>query len=105
MPLYKDLSFFKENRHKNFDGPFLKPGTLVERDAGIYRCKNCGFEVAVKYRDLFPVENQCKDHCGKWTPPASVAFGPVQWQLVALVNEHPDHPQPQTPSEKKRKNS
>jgi hypothetical protein len=73
VALYKDASKLAKHESTAFDEK-LKPGTVVS-NSGIYRCSNCGDEIAANKGNPLPPQNH---HQHK--PPA-----PILWQLLVCA--------------------
>ncbi len=73
MVLYKYNNCFQQNNHKNFDTE-LSPGNIPP-DSGIYRCVNCGDEIAANKGNPLPPQNHHQHN-----PPS-----PIRWKLVACA--------------------
>ncbi len=73
MALYKYNGNLAQSDHAAFDTE-LKPGTVVN-NSGIYRCVNCGDEIAANKNNPLPPQNhhQHKDNT------------PIKWQLLVCA--------------------
>jgi len=86
MAFYHDENVIEKIDHIQFEKPWL-PGQYIDCP-GIYRCKNCGFEVAVARGERLPDTRACRDHLTpKWIPAARLAGGPVEWCLIVVAND------------------
>lgn len=74
MAWYKDISKLTHNSHANFDKEW-KPGETPP-DAGIYRCKGCGDEIASNKGVQLPSQNHSQH-----TP----AQGAIRWQMIVCA--------------------
>ena len=71
MALYQDGKYLEQQKHAAFDAD-LKPGTIVS-NSGIYRCINCGDEVAANKGNPLPPQNHHQHReTGK----------PILWRLL-----------------------
>jgi hypothetical protein len=73
MALYKYSTNLKQNDSSAFDGK-LKPGTVVS-NSGIYRCANCGDEIAANKGNPLPPQNHHQHTPAK----------PIEWQLMVCA--------------------
>ncbi|BCM18628.1 hypothetical protein MJ8_24000 [Mesorhizobium sp. J8] len=74
MAWYKYEQFLSKNTHDNFDKEW-KPGETPP-DAGIYRCKGCGDEIASNKGVQLPSQNHSQH-----TP----AQGSIRWQMIVCT--------------------
>lgn len=74
MALYKYSTNLTKNEHAAFDAK-LKPGTVVA-NSGIYRCANCGDEIAANKGNPLPPQNH-HQHANAWQP--------IEWQLTVCA--------------------
>ena len=72
MAQYKYGQYLNQNDHSAYDTRH-KPGTVVG-DSGIYRCVNCGDEIAANKGNPLPPQNH-HQHPSK---------GPIEWQLLVF---------------------
>ena len=72
MATYKHLSHLIQDDDDAFDG-FFSPNTLIYC-SGIYRCVECGNEIAATMRKAFP-------ECGHHFNP------PTLWRLIVRANQ------------------
>jgi len=70
MALYKYSTNLTKSEHAEFDTKH-KPGTVVA-NSGIYRCANCGDEIAANKGNPLPPQNH-HQHAG---------HSPIEWQLL-----------------------
>lgn len=73
MALYKYGSYLTQSQHVNFDTE-RKPGEVVP-DSGIYRCVNCGDEIAANKDNPLPPQNHHQHPGGS----------PVRWKLLVCA--------------------
>jgi len=83
MPYYKDLSFFEQSAHDDFEADPLAAGWMAPRN-GVYMCTSCGYEIYLEGQALAPSDATCNDH-PHWTPRAEQSRGPVRWKLIAVL--------------------
>ena len=74
MAWYKDAKMREANSHANFDKEW-KPGETPP-DAGIYRCKGCGDEIASNKGVQLPSQNHVQH---------SAAQGSIRWQMIVCA--------------------
>lgn len=77
MAAYKYAQHFVANQDPEFDRSHL-PGSIVPY-SGIYRCTNCGDEVACNKHTRFPPQNH-RQHRTRL---------PIRWRLVAAAIQRP----------------
>lgn len=70
MALYKYGNLLAQSTHANFDAE-RKPGDIVP-DSGIYRCVNCGDEIAANKGNPLPPQNHHQHAQGS----------PIKWKLL-----------------------
>lgn len=73
MALYKDASKLTQSTHAAFDAE-LTPGTVVV-NSGIYRCVNCGDEIAANKGNPLPPQNHHQHRNGL----------PIRWKLLVCA--------------------
>ena len=73
MALYKDGNKLTHSTHQNFDTEH-SPGAVVP-DSGIYRCINCGDEIAANKSNPLPPQNH-HQHAG-----GSL----IRWKLLVVA--------------------
>lgn len=76
MAKYKYSDHLVRSEVAAFDKQWL-PGQ-VPPNAGIYRCRTCGDEIAVGKRQAIPPSHH--EHR---------VLGPVVWQMLVFAQEHP----------------
>lgn len=76
MAFYKHDRFLMSSTDAAFD-LFHDPGTAAPHP-GIYRCTNCGDEIAVAGGHALPPQNH-RQH--------DTSSGPVHWQLLVLPGQ------------------
>jgi hypothetical protein len=74
MAQYKYSQFLKVNQHGAFD-TLSEPGQQAS-NAGIYRCKACGHEIAIAKGHTLPPQNHHQHTPG---------IGPIRWQLAVFA--------------------
>lgn len=70
MALYRDAVYLTQVQSDVFDKEFT-PGQAASH-SGIYRCKNCGSEIAANIGNPLPPENHSQH----------TAPGPIRWKLI-----------------------
>lgn len=70
---YKYAQYLQENNHAEFDADYA-PGTVMN-NSGIYRCKNCGDEIAANKGNPLPPQNHHQHANGL----------PIRWQLLVFA--------------------
>lgn len=86
MAFYRDEDVIVKIDHLQFEKPWA-PSQYIDCP-GIYRCKNCKFEIAVGRGERLPDTRACRDHfTGHWIPAARLAGGPVEWCLIVAAND------------------
>jgi hypothetical protein len=73
MALYKYGSYLAQSQHANFDLE-RSPGVVVP-DSGIYRCVNCGDEIAANKGNPLPPQNHHQHRSG----------APIRWKLLVCA--------------------
>jgi hypothetical protein len=73
MALYKYAHSLSQSDHVNFDTE-RQPGVVVA-DSGIYRCVNCGDEIAANKNNPLPPQNHHQHRNGV----------PVRWKLLVCA--------------------
>lgn len=73
MASYKYGQYLTENNHAEFDREW-SPGS-VPPNSGIYRCKNCGDEIAANKGNPLPPQNHHQHANSK----------PIIWQLLVFA--------------------
>lgn len=73
MAIYKDQTNVKVGHGTAFESSF-GPGQTVAH-SGIYRCENCGDEIAANAGDPFPPQNHHAHQQG---------LGPIRWRLLVF---------------------
>jgi hypothetical protein len=74
MAQYKHGKFLTQNDHAEFDAKH-KPGTVMS-NSGIYRCANCGDEIAANKGNPLPPQNH-HQHADRSKP--------IEWQLLVFA--------------------
>lgn len=74
MAQYKYPQFLTQNQHSAFD-TLNEPGQEAA-NAGIYRCKACGHEIAIAKDHKLPPQNHHQHKPG---------VGPIRWQLAVFA--------------------
>lgn len=75
MAQYKYDKFLNKSNHEAYDDEF-SPGMLVA-NTGIYRCKNCGDEIAANKGDPLPPQNH-HQHASQ---------SPIVWKLLVFAEQ------------------
>lgn len=75
MALYKDGTKLNQSNHAEFDAVY-KPGTIVA-NSGIYRCRNCGDEIAADKGNPLPPQNRHQH------PNRSA----IEWQMLVFAQQ------------------
>jgi hypothetical protein len=73
MALYKYADNLSYSEHANFDTE--QPPGFVVPDSGIYRCVNCGDEIAANKNNPLPPQNHHQHTSGK----------PIRWKLLVCA--------------------
>lgn len=73
MALYKHGQFLTKSDHANFDTE-RTPG-FVSPDSGIFRCVNCGDEIAANKGNPLPPQNHHQHRDGT----------PIRWKLLVCA--------------------
>jgi hypothetical protein len=76
MATYKHRDFLIENQNEIFDGVY-EQGTIIFH-SGIYRCLECGAEIAIAERKIFPL---CGHHLPRDGQPHAL------WRLLVRTNQ------------------
>jgi hypothetical protein len=79
MPYFRSPFSYQQSLSSVFEQE-LKPGALAPQ-SGIYRCDNCGFEIAVAAGSGLPLKTMCAAHGDRWNSKDGV----VLWRLVAAA--------------------
>ena len=77
MAQYKYSQFLNQSNHDAYDQTYT-PGTITP-DSGIYRCTNCGDEVACNKGNPLPPQNH-RQHA---------TAQPIRWQLIVFAQQQP----------------
>lgn len=75
MALCRDGEYLKESKHEEFHTDH-KPGE-INANSGIYRCINCGDEVASNKGYPFPPQNHHQHKTGQ----------PIVWRLLVFAQQ------------------
>lgn len=73
MALYRHGNYLTQSQHVNFDTE-RKPGDVVP-DSGIYRCVNCGDEIAANKNNPLPPQNHHQHRNSS----------PIRWKLLVCA--------------------
>ena len=73
MALYKYGNYLSQSQHAAFDAQH-PPGTVMV-DSGIFRCVNCGDEIAANKGNPLPPQNHHQHRNGQ----------PIRWQMIACA--------------------
>lgn len=79
MPYFRSPFSYQQSLSPAFDQE-LKPGAFASQ-SGIYRCDNCGFEIAVAAAGQLPLNIMCAEPGERWLS----KNGMVVWRLVAVA--------------------
>lgn len=74
MAWYKHGQYLQQNSHEEFDKDYT-PGTVCP-NSGIWRCVNCGDEIAANKGDPLPPQNHHQHAPGK---------GAIRWKLLVFA--------------------
>jgi len=76
MAQYKYGQHLNKSEHEAYDMVF-SPGTVVT-NSGIYRCRNCGDEIAANKNNPLPPQNH-HQHTDRQKP--------IEWQLLVFAQQ------------------
>ncbi len=79
MVFYKYSSYLTADRSKEFDAVH-KPGETTPH-SGIYRCLDCGVEIASEAGKPLPLARTCSEH-----HPNKHISGEVNWKLMVSAD-------------------
>lgn len=75
MAQYKYGEYLNKSDHTEYDSEYT-PGTIAA-NSGIYRCKNCGDEIAANKGNPLPPQNHHQHSNGN----------PIRWKLLVFAQQ------------------